>query len=553
MMSKYTIGIDFGTLSGRAVVVDNQNGAELAAAAADYPHGVLDEQLPQNIALGHDWALQHPNDYIHVLQTAVPEAVRAAGLSKADIIGISIDFTACTMLPVSADNVPLCLKEEWTDNPHSWVKLWKHHAAQPHANRLNEVLEQKRPDVLARYGGKLSSEWMIAKIMQIVEEAPEVYEQADQFLEAADWVTSQLTGEIKKNSCTAGYKAIWHKREGYLDKETLKTLSPKMENLYETKLRGEIYPQGTKAGELTSDMAEAMELPEGIAVAVGNVDAHVSVPAMGVTEEKKLVMSMGTSICHILLGKEEQTVEGMCGVVEDGVIPGYYGYEAGQSAVGDIFSWFVENYIPEKYELEARDQGISIHELLENKASQLQPGETGLVALDWMNGNRSVLVDTDLTGMILGMTLATKPEEVYRALIEATAFGTYKIVKSFTKQGVPIDALYANGGLSYKNKMLIQIYSDVTNKPIYIAESKELPAVGSAMFASVAAGSEKGGYDSIAEAAENMARLQPEPVLPDQRRHEMYQKLYEEYERLHDYFGRGENDVMKRLKQFKSG
>ncbi|MGY4691329.1 ribulokinase [Salibacterium sp. K-3] len=552
-MSKYTIGIDFGTLSGRAVVVDTEDGAELAAAASDYPHGVLDEELPQQIKLGEDWALQHPQDYMHVLQTAVPEAVKQSGVSKEDIIGISIDFTACTMLPVSADNVPLCLEEKWKDNPHSWVKLWKHHAAQPQANRLNDVLEQKRPDILARYGGKLSSEWMIAKVMQIVEESPEVYETADQFLEAADWVTSQLTGVIRKNSCTAGYKAIWHKREGYLDRDTLKALSPKMEDLYETKLRGEIHPQGAKAGELTPEMAEVTGLPEGTAVAVGNVDAHVSVPAMGVTEERKMVMSMGTSICHILLGKEEHTVEGMCGVVEDGVIPGYFGYEAGQSAVGDIFSWFVEHFIPKDYEQEAREKGQSLHELLEEKASKLEPGETGLVALDWMNGNRSVLVDTDLTGMILGMTLSTRPEDVYRALIEATAFGTYKIVKSFTGQGVPIDALYANGGLSYKNKMLMQIYSDVTNKPIYIAESTELPAVGSAMFASVAAGSKKGGYDTIQEAAHQMARLKPDPVLPDSKRHEMYQELYEEYERLHDYFGRGDNDVMKRLKQLKSG
>ncbi|RSL33060.1 ribulokinase [Salibacterium salarium] len=552
-MSKYTIGIDFGTLSGRAVVVDIENGSEVTSAATEYPHGVIDEKLPQNIPLGNDWALQHPDDYLHVVETAVPKAVKDSGVVKDDIIGISIDFTACTMLPVNAENVPLCLTEEWKDEPHSWTKLWKHHAAQPHANKLNEVLENKRPDILARYGGKLSSEWMIAKIMQIVDEAPQVYDQTDQFLEATDWVTSQLTGEIRKNSCTAGYKAIWHKREGYLDKETLKALSPEMEELFETKLRGDIYSQGTKAGELTAEMAEKMHLPEGIAVAVGNVDAHVSVPAMGVTDEKKLVMAMGTSICHVLLGKEEKTVEGMCGVVEDGVIPGYYGYEAGQSAVGDIFSWFVDNYIPETYEQEARDRGLSIHELLEQKASMLEPGETGLIALDWMNGNRSVLVDTDLTGMILGMTLNTKPEEMYRALIESTAFGTYKIVNSFIEKGVPIDTLYACGGLSFKNKMLMQIYSDVTNLPIYIAESEELPAVGSSMFAAVAAGSENGGYDSIEQAAENMARVHPDPILPNQGRHDMYQKLYEEYDRLHDYFGRGENDVMKRLKQYKSG
>lgn len=550
-MSKFTIGVDFGTESGRAVVVDLFNGKEIENAVTEYTHGVLDEKLPDGTVLLDDWALQHPEDYIEVLMIAVPEAIRKANVDPQNVIGISIDFTSCTMLPVDELNQPLCLHENLKAKPHSWIKLWKHHAAQPQANELNRILEKKEPHVLARYGGKQSSEWMIAKIMQILEEDPEVYEQTDQFLEATDWVTSQMTGVVKKNSCTAGYKAIWHKRDGYLQPETLGELSPQLVNLYETKLRGEVYPQGEKAGELQPEMAEKMNLPAGIAVAVGNVDAHVSVPAMGVTQEEEMVMVMGTSTCHVLLGKNESAVEGMCGVVEDGVIPGFYGYEAGQPGVGDIFNWFVENYSSEDVQEEARQQGRNIHQLLEEKASRLTPGESGLLALDWMNGNRSILVDVDLTGMILGLTISTKPEEIYRALIEATAFGTYRIMNSFEESGVPIQRLYACGGLPFKNKMLMQIYSDVTNRPIYTGESEQLPAVGSAMFAAVAAGKEAGGYTDIEEAANNMARLRPEVYWPNQENHAIYQKLYDEYNHLHDYFGRGENDVLKRLRRLK--
>ncbi|MBB6450926.1 L-ribulokinase [Geomicrobium halophilum] len=551
-MSKYTIGVDFGTESGRAVVVDLANGKEIENAVTEYTHGVIDEKLPDGTTLSDDWALQHPHDYIEVLTTAVPEAIQKANVDPQDVIGISIDFTSCTMLPVDEQNLPLCLLDDLKEEPHSWIKLWKHHAAQPQANELNRILEKKERHVLSRYGGKQSSEWMIAKIMQILEEKPEVYDRTDQFLEATDWVTSEMTGVVRKNSCTAGYKAIWHKREGYIQPDTLRALSPKLVDLYDTKLRGEVYPQGEKAGELQPEMAEKMNLPAGIAVAVGNVDAHVSVPAMRVTREEEMVMVMGTSTCHVLLGKNERAVEGMCGVVEDGVIPGFYGYEAGQPGVGDIFNWFVENYISEEVQVEAREQGKNIHQLMEEKASQLKPGESGLLALDWMNGNRSILVDADLTGLILGLTISTKPEEIYRALIEATAFGTYRIINSFEEGGVPIQRLYACGGLPFKNKMLMQIYSDVTNRPIYVGESEQLPAVGSAMFAAVAAGKEVGGYSDIEEAANHMARLHPEPYLPNQENHAIYQKLYEEYKRLHDYFGRGENDVMKRLKGLKN-
>jgi len=549
---KYTIGIDYGTQSGRAVLVDLSDGREVADHVTPYPHHVIDERLPgSGIKLENDWALQHPGDYIEVLRRSVPAVLQESGIDPADVIGIGIDFTACTMLPVDAQGQPLSFDPALADNPHSWVKLWKHHAAQPEADKINAIAAERGEAFLARYGGKISSEWMIAKVWQILDEAPEIYEKADLFLEATDWVIAQMTGNIVRNSCTAGYKAIWHKQDGYPSKEYFKALDPRLEHLTDTKLRGDVIPLGTNAGGLLPEMAEMMGLTPGIAVAVGNVDAHAAVPAVGVVTPGKLVMAMGTSICHMLLGTEEKQVEGMCGVVEDGIIPGFYGYEAGQSAVGDIFEWYVEEALPAYVKEAAEKEGLNVHQWLEREAAAYKPGQTGLLALDWWNGNRSVLVDTDLTGMILGMTLLTKPQEIYRALLEATAFGTRKIIDAFVQNGVQVDALYACGGLPQKNRLLMQIYADVTNREIFVADSKQTPALGAAMFAAVAAGAEAGGYDSILDAAQNMARVKEETFKPIPAHVEVYEKLYQEYSQLHDYFGRGANDVMKRLKRIK--
>ncbi|OIA99807.1 ribulokinase [Paenibacillus sp. LC231] len=552
MGNKYTIGVDYGTQSGRAVLVNLADGQEVADHVTPYRHHVIDEFLPgSGKKLEHDWALQHPGDYLEVLKVSVPAVIQQSGIDPADVIGIGIDFTACTMLPVDELGEPLCFQPELADQPHSWVKLWKHHAAQPEADKINAIAAERGEAFLPRYGGKISSEWMIAKVWQILDEAPAIYERADRFLEATDWVISQMTGQIVRNSCTAGYKAIWHKQDGYPSKEYFKALDPRLEDLTDTKLRGEVRPLGSSAGGLTEKMAEMMGLTPGIAVAVGNVDAHAAVPAVGVVTPGKLVMAMGTSICHMLLGTEEKQVEGMCGVVEDGIIPGLYGYEAGQSAVGDIFEWYVEEALPAYVKEAASEEGIGVHQWLEREAAAYKPGQTGLLALDWWNGNRSVLVDTDLTGLILGMTLLTKPQEIYRALLEATAFGTRKIVDAFHENGVAVDVLYACGGLPQKNRLLMQIYADVTNREIMVADSKQTPALGAAMFAAVAAGEAQGGYDSIIDAAEKMARVKEETFKPIPEHVEVYEQLYQEYSKLHDYFGRGENDVMKRLKRIK--
>ncbi len=550
---KYTIGVDYGTESGRAVLVDVQTGEEIATAVHAYPGGVIDETLPgTNIKLPPDFALQNPADYVDVLRVTIPKVLADSGVDPADVIGIGTDFTACTMLPIDARGEPLCCKPEWQENPYAWVKLWKHHAAQPEANRLNQIAAERGETWLSRYGEKISSEWMIPKIWETLNKAPEVYEAADKFIEAADWIVLQLTGEDHRNISTAGYKAIWNKRDGYPDPEFFAALDPRLRNVVDEKLTRNIRPLGQKAGGLTESMAQTLGLRPGIAVSIGNVDAHVSVPAANVTEAGAMVIIMGTSNCHMVMGADEKRVPGMCGVVEDGIIPGLYGYEAGQSCVGDHFAWFVENCTPAAYYDEARQRSMDIHKLLEEKAARQKPGEHGLIALDWWNGNRSVLVDVDLTGLLIGATLATRPEDIYRALIEGTAYGTRMIIDTFQGHGVPVHEIVACGGLPERNPLLMQIYADVTGREIKVTASRQTPALGSAMHAAVAAGSAAGGYDRIEDAAARMAHLKEGSYKPIPANQAIYDQLYTDYVRLHDYFGRGGNDVMKRLKALKA-
>ncbi len=552
-MKKYTIGIDYGTLSGRAVLVDVENGEEICFSVSEYKHGVMDEYLPgSTLRLPPETALQHPEDYLEVLRTTVPKVLELGKISKEQVIGIGVDFTSCTVLPVDKNGTPLCFLEEFKNRPHAYVKLWKHHAAQAQADRFNEVAHQRQEKFMGRYGDRMSSEWVVPKAMQILKEDEEIYNAMDGFIEAGDWIVWMLTGEEKRSLCQAGYKAVWSKQDGYPSKEFFAALAPGMTDFAEEKLRSDIYATTDCAGYLSEKAAVLTGLLVGTPVAVANIDAHVALPAVRITEPGKMLMIMGTSTCHIMMSKEEHFIPGVGGVVEDGVVPGYYAYEAGQACVGDHFDWFVKNCVPADYKEEAEKKNIGIHKLLEDKVKDQLPGESGLIALDWWNGNRSVLTDADLSGMLLGATLQTKPEEIYRALIEATAYGTRIIVEAFEEGGVPIEELYAAGGIAQKNEMMMQIYADVTNKEIRISASKQAPALGAALFGAVAAGADRGGYDSIENASLHMARLQDKIYIPNADYVKRYDTLFQEYKILHDYFGKGENNVMKRLKVIKN-
>ena len=547
-MKKYAVGVDFGTLSGRCVLVDVQTGEEAAVSTLAYRHAVMSERLPDGTPLELDWALQHPKDYIEVLEETIPAVLREAHVSPEQVVGIGIDITAYTLLPIKKDGTPLCFLEQYKSNPHAYVKLWKHHAAQDEANRLNQTARERGETFLKRYGGKISSEWAFPKIWQVLNEAPEIYEEADYFVEAADWIVFQLCGNLLRNSVAAGCKAIWDKNEGFPSKEFFAALDPRLENVIEDKMNNPIVQKGKKAGEITPHGAKITGLKEGTAVAAADLDATWALIGAGLTRPGQMLILMGTSNCHMLIGEGDKEVPGMCGVVQDSMIPGYAGYEAGQSCVGDHFQWFVENCVPEDYAKAAREKGMNLHQYLTEKARRKLPGETGLVALDWWNGNRCVLVDGQLSGVMLGCTLQTKPEDMYRALIEATAFGTRKIIETYQAYEVPVDEIHVTGGIAIKNPFIMQIYADVVKMPITTADSPQIPALSSAIWGALAAGEAAGGYDQLEEAVQKMSKGNGAHYEPIPENSAVYDKLYQEYERLHDYFGRGDNDVMKRLK-----
>jgi L-ribulokinase len=540
--SAVVVGIDFGTLSGRAVVVRAADGEELGSAETAYPHAVMSETLNATGAgLPPNWALQDADDYIEVLRDAVPAAVAAAGVEAPAVVGIATDFTACTMVPVLADGTPLSRLEQWRNRPHAWVKLWKHHAAQGQADRINELAAARGEPWLARYGGRISSEWEFAKALQILEEDAEVYAAMDRFVEAADWIVWQLCGNELRNACTAGYKGIF--QDGaYPSEDYLAELHPAFADFPAQKLSPQIAQLGARAGSLTAEAAGWTGLREGIAVAVGNVDAHVTAPAAGGCEPGRMVAIMGTSTCHVMNGDHLAEVPGMCGAVLGGIVPGLWGYEAGQSGVGDIFAWFVDNAVPAEVHEQARALGVGVHEHLAELGAAQPVGAHGLVALDWWSGNRSVLVDHELSGVLVGMTLATRPFEIYRALVEATAFGTRKIIETFADAGVRVREFIAAGGL-LRNEPLVRCYADVIGMPISVIGSEQGPALGSALHAAVAAGV----HSNIYAAAEAMGRVRRDVYEPDPERAGAYDELYAIYDSLHDHFGVHHRELMREL------
>lgn len=523
-MKRYTIGIDYGTLSVRAVLVDVADGREVACSVFEYPHGVMDKMLPSGVTLGQDWALQHPQDYLDGLFYTVPQA--AASVDKNEIIGIGVDFTASTAMPVLNDGTPLCLLPEYENIPHAYVKLWKHHAAQEQAKRITEIAMTRKEKWLSRYGNTVSSEWAIPKVLQLVEEAPDIYEKMAAWEEAGDWIVWQLTGRNTKNASCAGYKGFYDLVEGYPSEDFFEEIHPQLKHFVKEKYNAPVVKQGSAAGFLTKEMAEKLGLREGTVVAAANIDAHVCVPAVGMNKKGQMLAIMGTSTCHMSLSDCFTEVPGICGAVWEGILPGCIGFEAGQSCCGDHFAWFVKNAVPKEYYAEAQRLGVDIHQYMTMLAEKLRPGESGLLALDWWNGNRSILVDIDLSGLLVGLTLQTKPEEIYRALIEATAYGTRMIVENYRNHGVEVNEFFATGGISQKNAMAMQIYADVLNMPIRIAGSKQGAAVGSAVFAAVAAGKQVGGYENISEAAQCMGSVKEKHFEPILENVCIYDKLF---------------------------
>jgi L-ribulokinase len=546
---KCAIGIDFGTESARAILVDVSNGRLTASAEYNYTHGVITDKLPDSdIELEPGWVLQHPRDYINALKRTVPKLMKSSQVNPDQVIGIGIDFTGSTVIPTTQDGTPLALLDDFKNDPHAWPKLWKHHAAQDEANQITQLAADRFETFLDRYGGRINAEWFFPKLWEIYNDSSSIYNAADRIIEGSDWIIWQLTGVETRNLCAAGYKALWSKNEGFPLETFFTAMDPGLVNVIDEKMKREITPLGQQVGELTEKAARWMKLKPGIPVATGILNGHAAVPASTVVEPGKMAIILGTSFVHMVLSNKEYRVPGMCGVVEDGVIPGLMAFEAGQAGGGDHFAWFMKNAVPSDYEREARKRKMSVHELLEEKAAKLEPAESGLIALDWWNGNRSILVDGDLTGLVLGYSMDTRPEDIYRAILEATTFGTRKIFETFIASGVPINEIIVTGGNPTKNKLLLNVLANVTRMEIKIADCPYTSALGAAMYATVAAGAERGGYATIQDASRQMAHLKKKTYLPNNTDKKTYSRLYSEYTLLHDYFGYGHNDAMKRLK-----
>ncbi len=551
-MSKYSIGVDFGTLSGRSLLVNIDSGEEVGSCVHEYKHGVMDQFLPDGTPLGVDWALQDPQDYLDVLAITIPGVIKQAGINNEDIVGIGIDFTGCTVLPLNHKRIPLSFIEEYKTNPHAYVKLWKHHAAQSQADKITEIAQERNETFLKRYGGKISSEWLFPKLLQILEEDPKLYSDIDCFIEASDWIVYILTGELIRNTCAMGYKAMWSKKEGLPSEDFFKAVNGQFGNVAISKIKGRIQSIGTKAGNITAEAANLTGLKPGTAVAVGHFDAAGSLVGAGISEPGAMLAVIGTSTCHIILNDVEKYIPGICGYVEDGMIPGYFGYEAGQSGVGDIFQWFVENNIPNSYFQEAENRSLKIQDYLSELACVKMPGESGLIALDWLNGNRSVLVNGRLSGVIAGLTLMTKPEDIYRSFLESTGFGTRKIIDTFEDYGVSINYLVASGGIPQKNSFMMQMYADILNKEVKISGSPNNCALSAAIWGAIAAGTKNGGYDKLSDAVNKMSNVQAKSYYPCVEFHSLYNQMYKYYLQLHDYFGDLRNPIMDGLKNLMS-
>lgn len=533
----YTLGLDFGTLSVRALIVDTADGHAIAEATAPYAHGVMDTVLPDGTPLSPRFALQHPLDYLDSMSAAIRRALDQAkteyGITPDRIAALGVDFTACTMLPVDESGSPLCCSPAFAEEPHAYVKLWKHHGATDEAAEITALAAMRGEEWLSAYGGTVSCEWMFPKVLEILHHAPEVFKATYRFTEAADWLSFLLTGRETHAASFAGYKGLW--QDGaYPSDEFLTALDSSLHGLVGSKFCPTVDPVGDIAGQLDAYGASLTGLPVGTPVALPMIDAHAALLATGMTRPGDLTLILGTSTCHILNSDRLQKIQGVCGYVKDGVIPSLYTYEAGQAAVGDCFDWFVKNCVPVGYTEAAKAAGLGIHAYLRSLAEKKTPGESGVMALDWWNGNRSILMDQTLTGTLVGLTLATRPEDIYRALIESTAFGTRVIVEQLEKGGLPIHRVMAAGGIARKDPLMMQIYADVLDRPIEVSEVTQTGALGAAIYAAVAGGV----YPTVTEAADAMAAKTERVYAPDSKAVETYDRLFTRYKELHDFFGR---------------
>lgn len=534
-----TIGIDFGTLSARAVALDLTSGVEIAQAEFMYPHGVMDRQLPDGTPLPPRFALQHPQDYLDAIGALISELLQT--VDKEQVVGVGLDFTSCTVLCADENGTPLCFKPEFQAEPHAYVKLWKHHGAIEESQILEQIARQRKEQWLEHYGGSSSSEAFFPKVLETARKAPAVFAATHRFYEAGDWLCSQLTGWEVHNTCMVGLKSYW--TGSYPDNAFFCQADPCLDGILGGKVSARVDPQSQIAGYLNAQGAVLTGLREGTPVAMPIADAHAAMPALNVTQCGQCALVVGTSGVLLINAEAPVTVPGICSQAPGGIYPDLCTVEAGLASLGDCFDWFVTNCVPENYRLEAGRQGIGIHAYLRQKVAALGPSR--LIALDWFSGNRSILKNDRLSGMILGLTMQTRPEEIYRALIEATAFAIRVILENFADHGIPVDTICVTGGIASKDPLLMQIYADVLKKPLSVGHDPQAAARGSAIYGAVASGN----FASVREAAAFYAKPPKQVYNPNEKNARAYDVLYAQYKRLYNYFGK-ENPVMETLADF---
>ncbi len=522
------LGLDFGTESVRALFVD-LDGQEHGWSSSKYRHGQITDKLPgTNVSLAADYALQHPSDWLESAFRATRSAWRRVGDPSARIIGIGVDCTSCTMLPTLADGTPLCLLPEHRANPLAWPKLWKHHGAKRQTDRINQTAHQRGEEFLEQCGGTIGLEWFFPKILETLDEAPEIYSACEVWVEAGDWIVWQLVGcpaeEMARSTCQAGYKGMWTARDGFPSKPFLRAVHPELVDVVRGKMPGRMKAPGQVAGKLAQPMAQKLGFKEGIPVSTAIIDAHAGVPGVGAADPGTLVMVCGTSSCHMLNSIEYRRVPGVAGVVKDGILPEMYGYEAGQAAVGDAFDWL------------RRLTGQKTFAQLAAKARSVPPGADGVLCLDWFNGCRTPLMDGNLRGGFLGLALRHEPQHMYRALLESSAYGLRWIVDLLKEGGVPVKKFIATGGLPHRNPLFVQVAADVLGESILVHPSQQGPALGAAILGAVAAGKRAGGFSSVRSAVRTIGGVRKEVdgrcgklVVPDRHQAKAYEAAYVRY------------------------
>ena len=544
----YTIGVDYGSLSCRGILVSTVDGTIMAEDEFVYPHAVIDHQLPDGTPLPPQWALQDPDDFRQALYHIIPNLLKASQVQPSQVIAIGIDSTASTVIPATKGLVPLCEQPSFRNRPHAWPKMWKHHAAAAEAAEITAAAVAQGLPVVVKSGGAIGCESLMPKVLQFLHEDAETFQNTASFFELCDWIVSLLAGREVRSTPLLTCKSMWTPQNGYPKGQPFDSITPKL--AFHDGVHPVIAAPGESVGTLHPSMAQSLGLSQNTVITAGQMDGYAALPGNGVADEGTLMMMIGTSTADMILGRKWKDIPGICAAMEDANLPHFTNYAAGQACVGDMFKWFIDNCVPENYAQEARRRGISIHAYLSELAAASTPGETGLVALDWWNGNKSCLNDSRLSGLIVGMTLATRPEHIYRALIEASAFGARKIIDNFREHGIPVHDIVACGGIALKNPFLMQIYADVFGMEIRTTTCTQTAALGAAIFAAAADGHRSGHHD-VFSAIRAMGAKDTIPYRPVIENSPKYDIIYWKYLELHDFFGKSHAPFMHGLHSMK--